>query len=238
MFSLCFCCRIASYNWECEIPSAVGVKKASTNLQPVQRHDWTDSLPTFPNNIMLRVFVEATKFATGTDVHLKLQNVSDVPEIWPWHSLLLIPAHHFTGLLWLWKAISYMNTKQIIKYIRYSMIFLVCFNYLYANLKHPHAQFISDSSIHVVYLVWFISVCWGSGGWARGKTTKFNIGKARSICSLHLGQPNLVICYICLWCLWMMFLGDVFNAFQCRVLIILPHCTCRISVLVEFDAMC
>lgn len=126
MFSLCFCCRIASYNWECEIPSAVGVKKASTNLQPVQRHDWTDSLPTFPNNIMLRVFVEATKFATGTDVHLKLQNVSDVPEIWPWHSLLLIPAHHFTGLLWLWKAISYMNTKQIIKYIRYSMIFLVC----------------------------------------------------------------------------------------------------------------
>lgn len=30
---------------------------------------------------MLRVFVEATKFATGTDVHLKLQNVSDVPEI-------------------------------------------------------------------------------------------------------------------------------------------------------------
>ena len=87
----------------------LALKGPQQNLQWVQRHDWTDSLP---NNIMLRLFVEATKFAPGTDVHLKLQNVSNVQELRPWHSLLLIPGRHFTGRLWHWKAISYMNTIQ------------------------------------------------------------------------------------------------------------------------------
>ena len=47
------------------------LKGPQQNLQPL------------PNNIMLRLFVKATKFATGTDVHMKLQNVSDAQEIRP-----------------------------------------------------------------------------------------------------------------------------------------------------------
>ena len=79
MFPLCFCCSIALYNWECEIPSAIGAVSTGslfimcTNILQIHKLKGPQqNLQPLPNNIMLRLFVKATKFPTGTDVHMKL----------------------------------------------------------------------------------------------------------------------------------------------------------------------